>query len=71
MTYSISLVGIETLKIEDLMKETEEKETMYIFTKYMVGRGTSEGEAWTDAVDSFCQDAGEPDIVRQDLEFEE
>jgi hypothetical protein len=35
-------------------------EQTYEFGLKLVGRGESEGEAWTDAVDSFCADPGEP-----------
>ena len=48
----------------------EEKEQVFEFTLKLIGRGGSEGEAWTDAVDSFCQDPGEPHRVEEILDVE-
>lgn len=36
----------------------------YEFQVTLNGTGETEGEAWTDAVDSFCTDPGEPSAVR-------
>lgn len=35
----------------------------YEFTVILGGSGGTEGEAWTDAVDAFCADPGEPHSV--------
>ena len=35
----------------------------YEFTLTLTGSGDTEGAAWTDAVDAFCADPGEPQSV--------
>lgn len=45
----------------------EEIDETYVFTFYLTGTGLSEGEALTDAIDSFVADPGEPNVVRREM----